>query len=494
MPLPLPPGLGIYGALTDPRTRAAGRMELLSGIRGGQQRPGGLDIQGALRAGFTAPDELEQDELEQDEADIGIGHRNYGGGVGGIDSLLLDLGRNMMPLDDESLSPEDKGLALAQMGFGIAAGQSPHAISNIGAGAAYGIESLQRMRQQRALRRMEEARLLETTAYRQEMIDSRMSPVARLQKDRAALLAAGAGRNDPRVLEINAAITKATHVGDGTDDAKALEIKRLKDVYGYDDKQATALAYDLVGFSRDQFTGELTPFDKRQLFNDARQGASSRTDGGIKAPPPEPLAPVLGDVSAYGVRGKLPETLQKATFGVFAPKEGLVEQRQKYKMLRELALDAFARSGRPSNYAQQRVEELLPSSGYFESPVGAYDQLSTLYKIVERDLYNDMQTIADSSVSMELRKESEAKIRQERQLLSAIGDPSKFERPKPEDWMSLKGAVTNDIGAAAGVNTGDVMPERPASAPESVKWSPQYKGWFMPDPNNPRKFLQWFPN
>ena len=56
-------------------------------------------------------------------------------------------------------TPEDKGLALAQFGFGMAASKSPHLGQAIGEGGTSALKALQQMRQQRALNEMKKATL-----------------------------------------------------------------------------------------------------------------------------------------------------------------------------------------------------------------------------------------------------------------------------------------------------------------------------------------------
>lgn len=81
-----------------------------------------------------------------------------GGGLGSISPLLMALTKAQFQGigKDEPLTKEDKGLAMAQAGFAMAAGTSPHALSNIGQGALYGADALSKLKQQRALMRMKE--------------------------------------------------------------------------------------------------------------------------------------------------------------------------------------------------------------------------------------------------------------------------------------------------------------------------------------------------
>lgn len=64
--------------------------------------------------------------------------------------------------DDQPLSAQDKWMALARAGFATAAGSSPRALQNIGAGLGKGLESLDELRKERAVNRMKQATLLQS--------------------------------------------------------------------------------------------------------------------------------------------------------------------------------------------------------------------------------------------------------------------------------------------------------------------------------------------
>lgn len=64
--------------------------------------------------------------------------------------------------DDQPLSAQDKWMALARAGFAAAAGSSPNALQNIGAGLGKGVESLDELRKERAINRMKQATLLQS--------------------------------------------------------------------------------------------------------------------------------------------------------------------------------------------------------------------------------------------------------------------------------------------------------------------------------------------
>ena len=69
---------------------------------------------------------------------------------------------NKLLSDDQPLSSQDKWMALARAGFAAAAGSSPNALQNIGAGLGKGLESLDELRKERAINRMKQATLLQS--------------------------------------------------------------------------------------------------------------------------------------------------------------------------------------------------------------------------------------------------------------------------------------------------------------------------------------------
>lgn len=87
-------------------------------------------------------------------------------GLSNVNPMLIAMMQHEVGTRDDTPTREDKGLALAQAGFSAAAGQSPHALSNLGAGASAGVEALQKLKQQRALMRLKESQAAQQTALR----------------------------------------------------------------------------------------------------------------------------------------------------------------------------------------------------------------------------------------------------------------------------------------------------------------------------------------
>lgn len=169
-----------------------------------QQQPQGIDIAGAFRTGEQA---ARQDGGGAQGYARGGAVKGYafGGGVsggdidsgdssglGGLHPMLMDLTRNEITGGDGSaggqLTGEDKGLALAQAGFAMAAGTSPHALTNIGEGATYGLNALQKLKQERALQRMRDAQMMQMAAYRQDQLQN-TAELRKIQTQREADLA-----------------------------------------------------------------------------------------------------------------------------------------------------------------------------------------------------------------------------------------------------------------------------------------------------------------
>ncbi len=189
---------------------------------------GGMDLSSAFQTGASAAGGGADDTSDDDGSQTG------GAGLGSISPLLIALTKHQMAnmSEDDSPTSEDKGLALAQAGFSMAAGQSPHALSNIGAGASSGIEALQKAKQQRALQRMREAQLGQNTALREAaLVDAARQKAASLalSKDQkqAALdqkTASDAEKADiARQRAQDAKDAAAARAGEAADRAQALK-------------------------------------------------------------------------------------------------------------------------------------------------------------------------------------------------------------------------------------------------------------------------------
>lgn len=163
----------------------AGAVSQLSGGGGG-----GLDLSSAFSIGQSAALGKGGDDAASPSGG--------GGGLGDISPILTNMIKQQFVHKggDEPLSSQDKGLALAQAGFSMAAGQSPHALSNVGAGAAAGIDALQKLRQERALMRMRELTFAQTAQQHMDQLQQtqalrgiqqqRADEASQAEKDRVA--------------------------------------------------------------------------------------------------------------------------------------------------------------------------------------------------------------------------------------------------------------------------------------------------------------------
>lgn len=189
--------------------------------------PQGIDIASAFKKGEDAalgisapagmPMQMQMQSMPQGFARGGRvrGYAEGGEVLGGlgtlddIDPLIIEMARKQLAAegdDDEDMggisyaallggapvtgddtpTSEDKALALAQAGFGMAAGDSPHALQNIGAGALGGVQALQKAKQQRALLRMREAQAAQQAALRQAaLMDAAKQKAAALAQKKA---------------------------------------------------------------------------------------------------------------------------------------------------------------------------------------------------------------------------------------------------------------------------------------------------------------------
>lgn len=215
------------------------------------------------------------------------------------------------------------------------------------------------------------------------------------------------------------------------DTTRETKINDAMELWGLDRAQATKYADGIIKIHSDQFTGNNYLVDtvsgtSRLLTGSGDEPAPS---SGSSAPGTKEGTPILADVSKYGVSGALPEALERATMGLFGADAATNQQRQRYRLLRERVIDAYSRSSRPSNYSQQRVEELLPDLGAFESPERAWDVLSTLSNELSLQAESDRAVAADNRYPVDMRREAMASATAAERALRMIGDPEQSTRP-----------------------------------------------------------------
>ncbi len=174
------------GTLDTSNPDLANAFQIGDGAAGGDS---GSDITSALQASRSTNRGYSSD-IADIGAGLGGGAGSGGSGGGGLNDfapmLMKEIQRqfaaNSANNGEEPLTKEDKGLALAQAGFGMAAGRSPHALTNIGEGASAGVQALQQMRQQRALLAMKNIQLLSAGVNAQYLNDQRVARTDNLRQ------------------------------------------------------------------------------------------------------------------------------------------------------------------------------------------------------------------------------------------------------------------------------------------------------------------------
>ncbi len=147
----------------------------------GELGGGGLDLSQAFSLGSSAAGGGGQDAGMM--ADAGGDDE----GLSSISPLLIQMAQQQLgAMGDDTPTAEDKGLALAQAGFATAAGDSPNALQNFGAGAATGIQALQKAKQARAMQRMRESQIQQSGVLRQAaLVDAAKQKAAALAQTKA---------------------------------------------------------------------------------------------------------------------------------------------------------------------------------------------------------------------------------------------------------------------------------------------------------------------
>lgn len=144
-------------------------------------------------------------------------------GLSSVSPLLMELARRQMADDggiDTPLTGEDRGLALAQAGFAIAGGESPHALTNIGQGAGVGLNALQKLKQQRALQRMRESQAQQQVALRQAALQDAAAQKAAALKQAKVLSDAERDRKKEHDEEVGRHNLEVEDIKRGENDAK----------------------------------------------------------------------------------------------------------------------------------------------------------------------------------------------------------------------------------------------------------------------------------
>ena len=144
---------------------------------------------------------------------------------------------------------------------------------------------------------------------------------------------------------------------------------------------------------------------------------------GIDSLPEPPKRPVGPDIeNAVGAVPYAAEALSK-TAGQFiagANNPDVTEARTRLQLLTRQAQSAFALSGRPTNWEQQRISTMLPSDGVFESPARARTALGVLKEEASR-AYNEYgQLLQSPSIDGNARAELMNKRLELKRLVDSI--------------------------------------------------------------------------
>jgi len=143
-------------------------------IVGADDEIAGFDIGAAIGKG-EAPFKNEQETPD---------FTGGGDGTIGLPPQFIEMVRRDMQGGEGELTREDKSLALARAGFGMAASQSPHLGVAIGEGGLQGLQGLERVRQQRAMERMKRDALMQQGMLRAEELDTRKAIADQQSLDR----------------------------------------------------------------------------------------------------------------------------------------------------------------------------------------------------------------------------------------------------------------------------------------------------------------------
>lgn len=187
---------------------------------GGGMDAGGDDAGGGAAGGFDPTAALSAGETAaKGRPGMGGGGmpgapRGAAGGSGGGDLAgwhgdFLDMIKKAMAADtggDEPLTGEDKGLALARAGFGVAASRSPHLGVALGEGGLQGIQGLDKMRAQRAQERLRRDALAQAGALREDTLNQSAATAKQASLDRQASIQAKKDADAQASLDRGAAL------------------------------------------------------------------------------------------------------------------------------------------------------------------------------------------------------------------------------------------------------------------------------------------------
>ena len=371
------------------------------------------------------------------------------------DQRFLETVRQMTAAsgEDEGPSADDRGLALARLGFGMAASKSPHFGQALGEGGMGAVDQLQKMRAQRAEQRMR--------AMSQNLSIAGTAASLGMQGD--------AAKRQQSQFDQTLEVQKAA----AATDPKDKEITRMMRDLGIPREQATALAYDVIVPNRDPLSGRVDLVNKLDAFG-PRGGAPGAQPAPGAAPPSAPTddpllrAPLLSMVDRLGGKAVAQEAIGKMSLGTMDPGPEVNIPRQRLKMFNAAVIDMKGGS-KMSNQDRERVETTLPSQGIFESAERGYDVLNT-YRAEAIDTVKSQTAVAkDPNMPVELRKEALEKIAGARKVIDMVGDPAEIPRPGAKGAAAKVGGVQPPANAKQAPDGNYYIETAPG---QFSKWTP----------------------
>lgn len=166
----------------------------------GQPQLGGMEAGGGMAAALGGGDDDEGPSawLKSGAGAAGGGGDDSGapdlsGGTGDLSgwhgNFMEMIKKQMAAGDDEPLTAEDKGLALAKAGFGMAASGAHTFGQALGQGAMYGLEGLEKLKAQRAQQRLRRDALMQQVGLHEEDLAGRRDIANQASIDRNAGIA-----------------------------------------------------------------------------------------------------------------------------------------------------------------------------------------------------------------------------------------------------------------------------------------------------------------
>lgn len=183
------------------------------------------------------------------------------------------------------------------------------------------------------------------------------------------------------------------------------------------------------GYKNNLASGETTRFGRGSGSPDSGGASVPPTSGGDASPFPSPAGRSgLDDIAASaGGWPVLKDFFVNRLFGQVAPEavdENLAESRAKFQTLRNRLVAALSISGRPPVIEQQRIEDVLPSTGVIESEKNARTILRTLRGELVRQYQADAEDIRAETLPPDVDRDVRRRMQEVRNLIEMLDAPS----------------------------------------------------------------------